>query len=426
MRKTLLAAVLSALFTGTTQAEDLVDMYQAALGNDASLRVAEATRDATKLNEPRAQSLLRPSVNLSGGAELNRNGEPGGDYHRGSAVISLDQAIYRKDLQLGLEQAKEQAVQADSIFAAEQQGLLLRVASAYFGILSAKDNLSFERAQQAAIERQLEQARQRFEVGLIAITAVHEAQAAFDQARADLILAENDLAKAREELREIISQEVGELESLNNVPLNPPDPNDMTAWAEMALENSPILETARKSVEIAKRDVELQRSTRQPSVDLSASFSHNRYGGDLDGDTNNAQLGVQVVMPLWLGGRIAVATEQASRYFDQAQEDLERQRRAIDRQVRDAFRGVKAAISAVRALEAGIVSADSALEATKAGFEVGTRTIVDVLNAERDLYNVRSNHATARYRYILAGLELKQAAGVLSEEDLQQVNSWLR
>jgi outer membrane protein len=177
---------------------------------------------------------------------------------------------------------------------------------------------------------------------------------------------------------------------------------------------------------VARKEIEVQRAARSPQVDLVGNHSYSRSDGDYDSDSHDTSLGLQLSMPLWLGGSVSLATDQSRLRFDQAKDQLEQQQRSVSRQVRDAYRGVLAGISAVRALEAGVVSAQSALEATQAGFEVGTRTMVDVLNAERDLYSVKSNHAAARYQYVLAGLQLKQAAGILSEEDLAKINGWLR
>jgi outer membrane protein len=297
----------------------------------------------------------------------------------------------------------------------------------HFDILLAQDSLEFAKAENAAIGRQLDQAKQRFDVGLIAITAVHEAQAAYDQSRADLIQAENDLDNAWEALYEITKQKVNRLAVLDkNLVLSKPIPENIEQWSTKALDQNLSIKAAEKATKIARNNVKVQQSGHLPSLDLVGSHSRARYKDSTASDTNTSSIGLQLTVPLYAGGAVNSQTRQARYELEASQENLDKERRSVIRQVRDAYRGVLASISSVKALKASTVSTRSALEATEAGYEVGTRTIVDVLNSQRDLYRSLKNYANVRYNYIMSGLRLKQATGTVSENDLKQITAWLR
>lgn len=435
MKKLYLPLLLGVLAgSSAVRAENLMEIYQLALDNDPQLRAALATRNSTLEVRPQAESRLLPAVNLSSGANLVRsdvnNSASGGslnNYATAALSLNLSQSVYREEYNIQLDQADKQIAQAEVTYAAEEQSLILRVAQAYFNVLSAEDSLEFARAENAAIARQLDQAKQRFEVGLIAITDVHEAQAAFDQSRADLIQAENALDNAREAQQEIIMQSVDQLTPLaEELPLNPPQPQNPERWAETAQTQNLSLQAALFGVDIARMNIDLQDAGDSPTVDLVGSHALNLSSSRNGTDAQTTTIGVQLNVPLYTGGAVNSRTRQARFDYQAAQENLDRQRRSVNRTVRDAYRGVLTSISTVEALKASTISAQSALEATEAGFEVGTRTMVDVLNAQRDLFRARSNYSKVRYDFILNGLQLKQATGTLSVEDLQQVNSWLR
>ncbi len=435
MKKKMTALVLGAmLVTLQAEAENLSQIYQLATRNDSRIRAALAARDSVLEARPQARSLLLPQVSLS--ADVTRvrsdvNSSPSGkslsNFNTAGLGLSLSQAIYRRDYLIGLEQADLQIAQAEASYSAEQQALVLRVAQAYFDVLSAQDSLTFAKAENAAIARQLEQAKQRFEVGLIAITSVHEAQAAFDQSRADLISAENTLDNAWEALREIIREDVGTLSAVvERLPLNAPEPADPVAWAQQAQQENLSIRALRYALDIARSNIELKEAADYPRLDLVGSHSLDRSSSSFGSDSNTTSLSLQLNMPLYTGGGNSSRVRQARLNYQVAQENLDKERRSVNRQVRDAYRSVLASISQVKALKASTVSAQSALDATQAGFEVGTRTMVDVLNAQRDLFRAKSNYAKVRYSYILSGLQLKQAAGTLSAQDLEQINRWLR
>ncbi len=437
MKKMLLPLLLGQLLgASSAQAEDLWEVYQLALQNDAQLRAAMANRDSALEAKPLAKALLLPYVSLSGDAgvvryDVNHSASTPSKnpnkYGTAGLALNLSQSIYHPELDIQLDQADKQIAQAQVTYAAEEQNLIIRVAQAYFNVLSAKDSLEFAKAENAAIERQLDQAKQRFEVGLIAITDVHEAQAAFDQSRADLIQAENALDNAWEAQQEIIRQSVKELAPLaEQLPLNPPQPQNPEQWAEAAQAQNLSLKAANYGVDIARLNIDLQDSGDSPTLDLVGSHSLDLSSSRTGTDAHTTYVGLQLNMPLYTGGGVSARTRQARFDYEAAQQSLDQQRRSVNRSVRDAYRGVMSSISRVEALKASTISAESALEATTAGFEVGTRTMVDVLNAQRDLFSARSNYAQVRYDFILNGLLLKQATGNLSIEDLKQVNSWLQ
>ncbi len=433
MRNYCLPILLAVFGISTAHGQDLHQVYELALSNDAQLRAARATRDSTMEAKPQARAQLLPSLSLSAsGDQIHRkvhNTAAAGsnDYNTASATVSLSQPIIRIDRWIALGQAGEVVEQAKIEYSAAEQELMVRTAQAYFGILAAQDNLKFAESENKAIARQLDQAKQRFDVGLIAITAVHEAQAAYDQSRSDLIAAKRELDDAWEALREITKERINTVAQLaEEIPLTRPAPSDVEAWSQSAMQNSLSIQAAQKDVEIAKDNVSIQRAGHWPTLDLVGSHTASRTSLDGSADTDVSSVGVEFSLPLFAGGNTVSLTRQAQYDLEAAQEVLDGQRRSVDRQVRDAYRGVLTSISQVEALKASTVSAQSALEATEAGFEVGTRTMVDVLTSQRDLYRTLSSYASTRYNYVLSGLQLKQAAGTLTREDLLQVNSWLR
>ncbi len=412
-------------------AADLLSVYERALAEDAKLAAARAVRDAALEARPLAKAGLLPNLSASASASYQDRDADGGvitddSFSSGDASLSLTQALYRRDRMVRVEQADLQVAAAEADYSQAEQDLILRVAKAYFGVLSAQDNLTFVQAEKKAIERQLDQAKQRFEVGLIAITGVHEAQARFDQSRADEIVARNELDNAREALREIIGETPDDLAGLvDGLPLQPPVPAQLAEWSRKALENNPTVLSNRFSTEVAKQEVEVQRAARQPTVDLFGSYNLNRTNSTGGSDLNTATVGVQLAVPLYTGGSISAAIRQALANYEAAREGLDSSRKAVDRQARDAFRGVLASISRVHALKATTVSAQSALDATTAGFDVGTRTLVDVLNSQRDLYRAQRDYAQSKYDYILNRFGLELAAGTLDRADLETMNNWL-
>ena len=433
MMKKSIVAVLMGLLVQSVSAEDLMEVYEIAFDYDAQLRAAGAVRDAQYEAKPLARSSLLPQIGVYGDLTYDSVdyrdsfvGSNDDDWNSGRLGVSLTQSLYRRDQLERMKQADWQLEQADADYAIAQQDLVLRVAQAYFNVLGAQEGVTFIRAEKKAIERQLDQAKQRFEVGLIAITGVHEAQARYDQANTDEILELNTLDQTWEELREIVGVKPEKLYTLKkDIPLEPPVPADVDEWRTMALENNPVIKSASDATQVAQKEIDVQYSGHYPTLDLVGSYGSARYDADHLYDTDNGRIAVELNVPLYTGGFVTAATRQARHQMIASQELLDQARRAVDKDVRNAYREVQASISAVKSLQAGIVSAQSSVEATEAGFEVGTRTLVDVLNEQRDLYAAKRDYARARYTYVLRGLQLKLAAGVLKKEDLQAINDLL-
>ena len=413
-------------------ADDLVSIYQLALEADPEYQAAIATHAAALEILPQSRAALLPDIGLSGSASRERyDPRSGGDtaYATNQTYsVGLRQALYQRERFIALQQADSRIAQADAELEAARQDLHLRVARLYFLLLAAQDNLEFVRADKSAIARTLDQAEQRFEVGLAAITDSLEARARFDTAVSDEINAEQLLADAREALTELTGEMTGIPEILQpDVPLIAPEPADQEQWVAAAIEQNPLVLAARAATVTAKHEIEIQRSGHYPSLDLTADISYldNRFGGVADVERNDGGIGLEFNLPLYQGGLTSSQTRQSRSEYNAAMEKQVLQYRATERQTRNDYRGVISGISRVRALARAVESNEKAVEAATTGFEVGTRTVVDVLDAQRELLRARRDYARSRYDYLLDTLRLQQAAGVLAGEDLVQINEWL-
>ncbi|MBT8132116.1 MAG: TolC family outer membrane protein, partial [Gammaproteobacteria bacterium] len=346
--------------------------------------------------------------------------------------LQLTQTLFRWDQFVGLRQADKIVTQADIDYQAAEQDLVLRVAERYFNVLAANDQLESARGNKEAIARQLEQSETRFEVGLIAITDVQESRAAYDQAVASEIQARRVLTNANEVLRELTGDYARELESPDNsLPLMLPEPADEEAWVKKSREQNLSLISSRLGVEIASDTIKVQRSAHLPTLDLVVNKSDfdsdgDRLGAPVRSDISSDSIELQLNFPIYGGGRVSSRVRESVYQQRAARERLERVTREAERQTRDAYFGVASDISTISALEKALESAETALKATEAGFDVGTRTTVDVLDARRDLLSARTNLERSRYDYIINLLRLKQAAGTLAEADVVKINDWLK
>ncbi|WP_303902569.1 TolC family outer membrane protein [Thiohalomonas denitrificans] len=439
MKKPLLKAlsVLGLLAAATpAPGTDLWQVYQIATESDPQLAAAAAGFQAAREVRPQSRAALLPQVNA--GANLSRIdseilesnvGDTGStDYNSTSYSLTLSQALFRYGSWIQYQQSDSLIRQAEAQYGSAQQGLALRVSQAYFNVLAARDALEFARAEQRATQQQLRQTEQRFEVGLSAITDVHEARAGYDAAVAQEIGARNQLDVAQEALREITGLSFESLAPLqDDIPLVAPEPTDIDAWVETATDRNLELLAAAAATKVADQEIRNQRAGYYPTVDLEAQHSRSDntdaplFGRDEESNTISLQLSV----PLYQGGFTSSRVREAHALYNQARQQLEQQRRSTISQTRQAYLNVVAGISQVRAREQAVESAQTALEATQAGFEVGTRTAVDVLNGQRELFRAKRDYAQSRYDYILSTLNLKQAAGTLIPEDIKAINEWL-
>ena len=429
---------LPGVFSYAFAADGLLDIYHLAEQNDPQLKQAEAAYQASLESVPESRAQLLPIIDFS--ANTTRNSQnreypdnPGfggnEDFNSHGYTLSLTQPVYRHDRWVQLRQAQDTVKQAEAEWETAQQALIVRAAERYFAVLAATDNLEFAQAEKDAINRQLEQTKQRFDVGLIAITDVLEAQASYDSAVAREIEAVNLLSNTREELRELTGGTHDVLLSLQaETPLVSPDPTDIEAWTKKSLENNLALRAAEFAREAARKEVDRQRAGHYPTLDLVASKSNSvSDGGSLGtSDIDSTAISLQLNVPIYQGGGVSSQTRAARYRSDQSMEALEEQRRAVIRQTRQAYLNVLSAISRVKAFKQAVLSSESALEATEAGLEVGSRTTVDVLLARRTVFGAQRDHAQARYEYILNSLRLRQAVGTLSITDLEQISRWLQ
>ncbi|QIA62494.1 outer membrane channel protein TolC [Vibrio astriarenae] len=421
------AAIGSLSFSAS--ADDLVEIYNLAKDNDPTLLSSAATRDAAFEAITSSRATLLPQINLTAGYNINSSDVSQRDSQALTAGVGLSQELYNRSSWITLDIAEKNARAQDSIYAANQQALILRVSQAYFEVLRAQDNLVFVQAEKAAVGRQLEQTKQRFEVGLSAITDVHDAQAQFDAVLADEVLAENNLVNSYEALREITGQEHANLSVLDTGRFSASKSADsINVLLQQAEEKNLSLLASRISQDVARDNISLANSGHLPSISLDAGYN---YGDDSEANSalnpyNDFNIGVNLVVPLYTGGNITSQSKQAEYAYVAASQDLEATYRSVVKDVRAFNNNITASIGALRAYEQSVISAQSALEATEAGFDVGTRTIVDVLDSTRRLYDANRNLSDARYNYILSELQLRQAVGTLSEQDILDVNAGLK
>jgi len=452
------------LVSQPANAVSLLDVYQSAMLNDPSLREAEANRLAAYELKPQARSQFLPQLSLGG--DYTTTGSDGNNTQvqytdaglsaiptsqeassdSWSYRLQLRQTLFRWDQYQTYQQADKRVAKADVDFEIARQALMLKVSERYFNVLAAKDTLVAAEAALGATARQLEQAEKRFEVGLIAITDVKEAQAAYDNTTAGVIAGKRTLATALELLRELTGEYYTEFKKPgDDLPLAIPAPQDQQAWVDTAMQQNLNMVSNRISLDIASDEIKLQRTGHYPTLDLVASYGGDNSSSDVNStgpdpvlpgstltsafsterDTTSDSIGIQFSIPIYSGGRTSSKVQEAVYRQRAAKERLERIMRETERTARDAYFGIMAEMARVQALKRATESSQTALEATEAGFEVGTRTTVDVLASRRTLFDAETNYARARYDYILNIIRLKQAAGILVEEDLANINEWL-
>lgn len=456
MKKSILSLLVSLSVTSQAFADDLYQVYQQALTKDPTINRAEADRDAAFEGISISRANLLPQVSGvisytdSAQDQFNTDSDPREDNDPTTPLefppiftvvnnasttlgwdIELTLSVYDHKNWVGLNRAEKVAQQSDTNFALAKQELIVRTTGSYLAVLRAKDSLEFVQAEKRAIERQLEQTKQRFEVGLTAITDVHEAQANFDNTVAQQILAENAVELRLEQLREITGKYHDGISVLDTESFSPsrPVPEKVESWLSIAEEKSLELMVRKLEKQIAKDDIASARAGHYPTLTLSASIGNDDT--EINGNSSfpsrdNDSIGLRLNVPIYEGGRTSAQTAQARYRFVAASENLELAHRSTVRSIRSSFNDVIAATSTIRALEQAVVSAQSALRATEAGFDVGTRTIVDVLNSTRNLFDARRNLAGARYDFITSVLALKNAAGNLTEQDLIDINRGLK
>jgi outer membrane protein len=438
------------IWAQSSRAENLVEIYELALKNDPTLLAAEAQSNAGGMIKKRALAELLPKIegnyvysetdtniktksftsSIVGAVDQEEEAE--------NYSVSLTQNIFNLAAYFGYKQASASSKQAELQFNVEQQNLILRVSEKYFNVLRSKDNLISSLAEEKAIAQQLEQTQQRYEVGLIAITDVHEAQAAYDLAVADRLTNEVNLGIAYEDLATLTGHSHRNLYELSEkFPIVKPTPENIENWISFARENNLSIQLAEEILQAANQNAKVKTALMLPTVTGSASYNKNdsdnvtfqkgnkTYLPDTFTDVEGSTLQLTVNVPIFFGGSKNAERKQAAFERVAEQANLVATTRKTLQDTRSSYLTTVTDTARVQARQRAITSAQSALEATQAGYDAGTRNIVDLLNAQRDLYSAQRDYANTRYDYVINSLKLKQAAGIISPKDIEDINKWL-
>jgi outer membrane protein len=439
MTKTLCALALTLLVPSLASANELTRIYQLAVENDTQLRAARGARDAAVAANPRARGALLPQITgqalvdqgtqtfTVNGVEAPKEDTDGQDFR-----LTLRQALFDAAAWNRWQSAGRQAAAAQATYQIAEQNLALRVTEAYFNLLAAADSVRFADAEKKAVERQLELAKRRFEVGLSAITDVQEAQARYDLTVAQMIEAEQALTTAQAVVGEITGTSDARIVPLKEeIPLLGPDPDSVNDWLKTAADNSLSIRLAKAVAEAAAQDVDAAWAAHYPTVyfvgeaALGEQSSVTPGIGSIDQEYDTTNLRVLLSVPIFAGGSTQAGVSAARGTRDQRDAELESRKRETERSTRTAYQGVIAGVSRVKALQQAVVSNTTALEASEVGLEVGARTAVDVLNAQRELFRAQRDYSRSRYDYLLNVLRLKNAAGQLAPKDVNEIDSLL-
>jgi len=449
LRKLSLAVAVSCASNGMawaaeaplTTKTDLVSVYQEAVDNNADLAAARAQYGAQKEVVPQARAGLLP--NLSAGANINNTrtqfDEPSMASTRSGNVYqaTLAQPLFRADRWFQLQAAKDINEQASLQLSATEQNMILQSAENYFAVLRAQDNLASTKAEEAAFKRQLDQSNERFDVGLSDKTDVLQSQASYDTARANRILAQRQVDDAFEALITLTNRDYNSIQGIvHTLPVLAPTPNDAKAWVDTAAKQNLNLLASNYAVSAAEETLKQRKAGHAPTLDAVAQYKKGdndalgfsnpnpltRYGSDVE----QRSIGLQLSIPIYSGGLTSSQVRESYSRLSQTEQQRESLRRQVVENTRNLHRAVNTDVEQVQARRQSIISNQSAVEATEIGYQVGTRNIVDVLDAQRQLYNSVRNYNNSRYDYILDNLRLKQAAGTLNPGDLQDLSRYLK
>lgn len=456
MRASALTLTILLIAAPAAHAENLMAAYRQARNSDPVLQQADASRRVTNENVDQARAVLLPQINASanfsdehGTSTSNQPVNNGSGFQvfatrssdstrSFSKQATLDQTLFDFGKFAGLRASHAQAASGEASYQAAEQDLILRTATAYFNVLTAEDELRFANANAEALNKQLDQAQQRFNVGLSAITDVDAAKAQYDAAKASVIQAQNVVFDDREALRQITGQPVGTLNTLiDKLPLTKPQPDAIDAWVDLAVRSNPTLQAQRDQVDAFDHEINVARAGHLPTLNAQVSYTDSPTWGDQSGRSlpgsvhfnsgrNDTIVGLVLQVPIFSGGLTQSRVRQSVAQRDQQSDIFEQDRRNVVRNTRSAFNAIEAGISEVEAQRQAVLSAQKALDATQAGFEVGTRTIVDVLISQQNLLQAQSNYTQARHAFVVNQLTLKDSAGTLDVKDLEAVNSLLQ
>ena len=432
-RRPLALALILALVPAAASAEDLLQAYELARGNDTQLAISEANRDITHEGRVQARAALLPQI--SGSASLNRSYAAGvdGDARRRSVGVDLSQTVFDLGAISNLRAQKDLDTAAGFDLDAANHELITRTSAAYFNVLVSIETLAAAEAAEEALHKQFDFADKRLEVGLAPITDVHEARAQYDAARANTILARNALEDAYQALAEITGRPVRTLRALpEDFQPDAAVADGLDRWLAMAIENNPSLNAAEYTLRAAGHGVSTARAGHLPRLTLGAGYDNGAAWGDLGtgggAGTSTGEghsIGLTLTVPIFAGGATQSQVRQALSRRDISEQQLEQARRALDRNTRNAYQTVVAGVAEIEARRQALISARSAYEASQVGLEVGPRTVVDVLINQQNLFNAEQQYALARYNFLQNRLLLAQAAGTLGIADVQEINRLL-
>jgi|TARA_Y100001001_G_scaffold36007_1_gene29930 outer membrane protein len=445
MKKRLLSGLVGLLAAQPVLSMNLIDAYEKALSYDSGIASSLAQFQAQQATSNVSKSSLLPQIaafgtashtdfepgNVPGGAnadDLTRQLFSGDSYRTYRYGVELTQPLFRAQDWFSYEASQFQTDAAEAQYNLAQQQLILNVATAYFDVLRAKDTVTTAKATETAIQRQYEQARERFDVGLIAITEVYEARASYDDARSKRITADNDLNVARERLARLTGEYPVLMENLRqNFPLGHPEPMDPTSWETTAVKQNWSIQAALSQFNASEAALKAAKSRHLPTLELSASYQETSLENALFTQQEGSQAiaSLSLTVPLYTGGGTQAGVREQRSLLTTSEQDLNTVRRDVRVNTRSLFLTINNNIETASALEQTIISRRSALDATRAGYEVGTRNIVEVLDAERAYYVALQDYANARYDYVINSLQLKQVAGILTPRDLIELNNWL-
>ncbi|MGV2986294.1 outer membrane channel protein TolC [Vibrio sp. E150_011] len=429
------APLLLTAISYTADADSLTEIYDLAKTNDPMLLKAAAQKESAFEAINSSRSLLLPQIDLTAGYAYQDSDRHTMDGSSSNVSLGLSQSIYDRSSWIALTISEKNARASDARYAAIQQATIYKVTKAYFDVLKAEDNLMFVQAEKEAVAKQLAQTEQRFSVGVAPITDVHDARAQFDSVIAQEIQAKNSVENEYEELRAITGHPASHLSTLDTERFSTALP--VTTADELvykASNDNLRLLASRIEKDIAKEQISLAQSGHLPTIALTTDYRYSKNynepsnpitGAALDNDQNQFNLGVSIDLPVYSGGRVTSEAKQAEYQYVAASQDLESNFRDVQKEVRALNNNIRSSIGSITAYTQSVVSAKSALTATQEGFNVGTRTIVDVLESTQNVYQANRNLADARYQYILSQVKLKQAVGSLNEQDVLDISAGL-
>ena len=430
-------SLLLLTLAGFLKSENLSDVYELALKNDPLLRAAEATYRAGKENKSQGIAGLLPTLSIGGSTNWNEyrvEEQLQDQYNSNSYYGNINQPIFRLDKWFQFERGTALSESAEAEFAYQQQETMIRVASAYFNVLNSIDSLNAAEAEEKAIQRQKDLAKKRFDVGLAAITEVQETQAAYDLTIVSRIARQAQLDSAQETLTSIIGRDITLLSPLaDNFEISLPDPLDRESWVSLGLKNNYQLKSAKLQRDAAQASARASASNHLPQIDLVGRISQStskqgKFGGFIQNplfgiEQDTRQYSIQFNLPLFAGGAISSARRQAYANYDRSKEQAIYTERSTIRDVRSNHFGVQTQVANVTARKQALASAESALKATEVGYEVGTRNTVDLLDAQKRLFQAQRDYAGSRYEYIISMLRLKASVGSLNPNDLLNISN---